>query len=126
MWVKNDVARRPVPPGNKIGPYRPRAKSTSSPPGETGAWRNPSHHSHDSIRRNQDWRRSSKASGKLEDKVALLTGGDSGIGRAVAVLYAREGTDVAIVYLPQEQSDAEETRRAAEAEDAAVCSSPAT
>jgi NAD(P)-dependent dehydrogenase (short-subunit alcohol dehydrogenase family) len=53
---------------------------------------------------------------KLKNKVALVTGGDSGIGRSVAVLYAREGADIAIVYLPEEQPDAEETRRAVEQE----------
>jgi NAD(P)-dependent dehydrogenase (short-subunit alcohol dehydrogenase family) len=57
-----------------------------------------------------------RGSGKLEGQAALVTGGDSGIGRAVAVLYAREGADVAIVYLQEEQADAEETQRAVEAE----------
>jgi len=52
----------------------------------------------------------------LQDQGTLITGGDSGIGRSVAVLFAREGADVAIVYLPAEQSDAEETARAIEGE----------
>lgn len=57
-----------------------------------------------------------RGSEKLQGKAALITGGDSGIGRAVALLYAKEGADVAIVYLPEEQIDAEETKRAIEAE----------
>jgi NAD(P)-dependent dehydrogenase (short-subunit alcohol dehydrogenase family) len=57
-----------------------------------------------------------KGSGKLAGKVALITGGDSGIGRAVAVLFAREGADVAITHLPQEASDARETLAAIQAE----------
>lgn len=56
-----------------------------------------------------------KAAGKLKDKVAIITGGDSGIGRAVAVTYAKEGADVVIVYL-NEHSDAEETKRQVEEE----------
>lgn len=56
-----------------------------------------------------------RGSAKLEGKVALITGGDSGIGRAVAVLYAREGADIAVVYL-SEDDDAAQTQAAVEAE----------
>ncbi len=56
-----------------------------------------------------------KPAGKLEGKVALVTGGDSGIGRSVAIHFAKEGADVAVVYL-NEHDDAEETRRLVEAE----------
>lgn len=53
--------------------------------------------------------------GKLQNKAALITGGDSGIGRAVAIAYAKEGADIAIVYL-DEHEDAEETKRQVEEE----------
>jgi NAD(P)-dependent dehydrogenase (short-subunit alcohol dehydrogenase family) len=56
-----------------------------------------------------------KGSEKLDGKVALITGGDSGIGRAVAVLFAREGADIAIAYL-NEHDDAEDTKKAVEKE----------
>src|SRR5918997_6988603 len=51
-----------------------------------------------------------RGSGKLDGKVALITGGDSGIGRAVAIAFAKEGADVCVSYL-NEHSDAEETKR---------------
>src|ERR671919_578150 len=56
-----------------------------------------------------------RGSGKLRGRVAIITGGDSGIGRAVAIMYAREGADVAVVYLNEHQ-DAEETKRLVEKE----------
>ncbi|EPE34535.1 NAD(P)-binding Rossmann-fold containing protein [Glarea lozoyensis ATCC 20868] len=54
------------------------------------------------------------AAGKLKGKKALITGGDSGIGRAVAILYAMEGADSTIVYMPEEEKDAQETKKLVE------------
>ena len=56
---------------------------------------------------------SHRGSGKLADKVAIITGGDSGIGRAVAIGFAKEGADVAVMYL-NEHEDAQETQRLVE------------
>ncbi len=61
------------------------------------------------------WQPRYPGSGRLDGKVALITGADSGIGRAVAALFAREGADIAILYL-LEDADAEETKRIVEAE----------
>jgi NAD(P)-dependent dehydrogenase (short-subunit alcohol dehydrogenase family) len=62
-----------------------------------------------------DWEPRYRGSDRLKDKVALITGADSGIGRAVAALYAREGADVAILYLC-EHDDAAKTKQIVEAE----------
>src|SRR5919206_791273 len=63
----------------------------------------------------QDEMRHYRGSGKLDGKVALVTGGDSGIGRAVCAAFAKEGADVAIAYL-SEDADAEHTKSLVEAE----------
>lgn len=55
-----------------------------------------------------------KAAGKLEGKKAIITGGDSGIGRACAILFAMEKASSLIVYLPEEEKDAQETKRLVE------------
>ncbi|WP_232675919.1 SDR family oxidoreductase [Nocardioides sp. R-C-SC26] len=70
-----------------------------SPPGTTAEMRPQPDHGEQSYRGNQ----------RLRDQRALITGGDSGIGRAVAIAYAREGADVAFTYLPEEAGDAEVT-----------------
>jgi NAD(P)-dependent dehydrogenase (short-subunit alcohol dehydrogenase family) len=62
-----------------------------------------------------EWQPRYAGSNRLKDKVAIVTGGDSGIGRAVAVLFAREGADVAILYL-DEHEDAADTKKFVEAE----------
>jgi NAD(P)-dependent dehydrogenase (short-subunit alcohol dehydrogenase family) len=55
-----------------------------------------------------------KAAGKLTYKRAIITGGDSGIGRAIALLFAMEGATSLITYLPEEETDAQETKRRVE------------
>ena len=63
-------------------------------------------------------------SGKLKGRVAIITGGDSGIGRAVALAYAKEGANLVLNYLSEEHSDAEETKRLAEEAGAQVVLAP--
>jgi NAD(P)-dependent dehydrogenase (short-subunit alcohol dehydrogenase family) len=78
-----------------------RPVQQQEPPGLTGPMRPRPDHGEESY----------VGSGRLEGRRAYITGGDSGIGRAVAIAFAREGADVAISYLPVEQEDAEETAR---------------
>ncbi|MCV9967797.1 SDR family oxidoreductase [Pararhizobium sp. BT-229] len=81
-------------------PKPPQPKQKQEPPGETKLMQPVPDHGEESY----------KGSGRLEGKVALITGGDSGIGRAVAIAFAREGADILVSYL-SEHEDAEETAR---------------
>ncbi|GAA4854626.1 SDR family oxidoreductase [Luteimonas vadosa] len=101
----SEQAKEPVQAGTRKQPVNPLPKQHLDKPGHE--------HALDPQPRFQapDYR----GSGKLEGMAAIVTGGDSGIGRAVAVLFAREGADVAVLYL-SERKDAERTRKHVEAE----------
>lgn len=94
----SDVAKRAEALVNGSGGFPAQQQQ---PPGLTGPMHPNPDHGEQTYRGHE----------KLAGLRALITGGDSGIGRAVAIAYAREGADVAISYLPEEQPDAEETRR---------------
>ena len=96
-------------------PEPPFPKQKQSMPGLTVRMKPVPDHGEDSY----------KGSGRLKDKKTIITGGDSGIGRAVAIAYAREGADVLISYL-DEHEDAEETKRLVEAAGRKAVWSPAT
>ena len=87
------------------GPKPPQPAQKQTPPGSEAQMDPPPDYGEESY----------KGSGKLQGKAAVITGGDSGIGRAVALAYAREGADVLISYLQEEEEDAQETARVVEA-----------
>src|SRR4051812_28240794 len=90
-WFKPE--ERPMSDPTKKGPQPPQPRQQQSMPGRTDEMTPRPDHGEDSYR----------GSGKLKEKVALITGADSGIGRAVAIAFAREGADILISYLDEEE-----------------------
>jgi NAD(P)-dependent dehydrogenase (short-subunit alcohol dehydrogenase family) len=85
----------------QAGAKPPQPPQQQSPPGHTDEMTPRPDHGEESY----------QGSGKLTGRAAIVTGGDSGIGRAVCIAFAREGADVVVSYLPEEEDDAQETKR---------------
>ncbi|MCU1261172.1 MAG: short-chain dehydrogenase/reductase [Bryobacterales bacterium] len=99
---QNTTVRNPdLTDPKKVGPKPPYDQDKIPHPGSTTEMTPKPDHGEESY----------KGLGRLQDRIALITGGDSGIGRAVALAFAREGANVAISYLPEEEQDAAETAR---------------
>src|SRR5829696_2693172 len=95
------MSPEPIADPREQGPQPPFPEQRQEPPGTEAEMRPRADHGEDGHR----------GLGRLVDRVALITGGDSGIGRAVAIAFAREGADVLVSYLPEEEADAEDTCR---------------
>lgn len=92
------MSTKPIDPRN-AGPIPPFPQQPQSHPGSVKAMNPPGDHGETSY----------FGTGKLRDRVAVITGGDSGIGRAVAIAFAKEGADIVLSFLPEEEDDAQDT-----------------